>query len=388
MISIRLICRNEASFKPSRSELDQLSYHFHADTLWSALVNIFANVYAQAETDAFIAASQKGLVSMSSVFPCLERPDGSMVYLFPKPIGLGMDDPDHLKEWKAVRWVSKRVIEEGKPDLANRLGTGILLSREEFPAYGKHSNHPEDPEQRIDLGYREQPKLGGYQPLGLEKVRFFRFTDLPKVRKHSRSKEDNLYYQSQMQLLHARVLGEIWKPHFYFLVQFSPDLEKELQEKIMAIIRLIPDTGLGGERSTGLGLFEGVDEEVWSSTNPKGELKMTLSAVCLSNEAEYSSFLAYDTLIRGGGVVAKAADQGWHRHRLRMIREGSIFQGEVRGRIADVSPPNRKLPHTIWRYGKCFSLAIHSDLNAFSHSSSSRSTHNSNSSSSSISLSP
>ena len=355
MIAVRLLCRDEASFKPSRSELDHLSIHFHSDTLWSALVNIFSRAYPQPDTDAFIQATRAGQIALSSVFPCLERPDGNIVYLFPKPIGLGAAQPDQVKTWKSIRWVSQGVIRHGKPDLDLCLGKDTLLSTEEIPA-------------GMEAPY-----------LALRKPRFIRFRDLPKVQRHNQDREGNLYYQSQLQVRHDRVGREIWKPHFYFLVELGTDLSEGLRAKVMAAIRLLPDTGLGGERSTGLGLFEGVVESTWenfaedalnvvnaesdgSAMEPVDQVRMTLSAVSLRDQAEYNALLAYDSLVRGGGAIRRSEDPGWHRRRIRMVSEGSLFLGELKGCVKDISPDKRPVPFPIYRYGGCLSLPLHSDL--------------------------
>ena len=132
------------------------------------------------------------------------------------------------------------------------------------------------------------------------------------------------------------------------------------------MIRLLGDTGLGGERSTGMGLFEAVEFRDWTCSIPPASdhapVQLSLSLVCPCDPTELDRFLAYQTTIRGGGILPRSGQA--MRKRQRMLTEGSLHRDQVEGMIVDLSPEGTDLAHPILRYGRNLSIPIHPDLTA------------------------
>ena len=330
MKTVLLKCRDNAAFKPARSELEGLSGHFHSDTLWSALVNIWALAYPESVKE-FIAASEAGEVRFSSVFPCLETTKDQFIYLLPRP--RSMLDYQEVKAWKKIQWVSAETLKQGGEGLEiaeQVLGNSVLLRPEELP-----------------VGLSERARRG---------AQFFARRDLPKVKVHSPESTGSFYYQSQLHLRAQQIGNAIWQPHFYFLYEISEEVPDRFSLQMRAVIRMLAEEGLGGERKNGLGNFRGAafrDEKWWPE---KGNAQLSLSVVAPQDAGEWDQFLAYTSIVRGGGRLFEDDPAERQRRRVRMLGEGSVFQGEVEGKIHDISPLNNPMDFPILRYGKCFSI--------------------------------
>lgn len=326
-----LKCGDDSSFKPSRSELEGLSSWFHSDTLWSALVNIYAGVWPN-EVPAFIQAFEDDQIRLSSALPALEKPDGTLIHLLPKPKNFDAGELDQRKAWKKVHWICPQTLEKGSSqglDPAKSFSKDIYIAAE-------------------GLGFAPE-KLS-------RKPDFFRERDLPKVKVHSQKSTDSFYYLPVLNLRHQRVNGRTWEPHFYFLIDCKPNLQSHLKKKLRICIHLIAETGLGGEKSSGIGQFKSVETTSVDWLPREGTHSLSLSVVHPSDPEELACFESYGLRVRGGGRLGDPEDQDFHRQRIRMISEGSVFTGNPKGSIRDISPVKRALPWPIYRYGKVFSI--------------------------------
>src|SRR5690606_1291342 len=110
------------------------------------------------------------------------------------------------------------------------------------------------PNQWFDMG---ECKFVGHQFLCLaseitnEISSIYDETVLPKVKVHTDDKEKQLYSQTNIQFcLHE----DIETGYYFYLSERLPDDERE---KLHTVIRILADEGLGGDRTSGCGLFEG-----------------------------------------------------------------------------------------------------------------------------------
>lgn len=145
----------------------------------------------------------------------------------------------------------------------------------------------------------------------------------------------------------------------YFLVRFPKgDNDRREFEEILA---LLGDTGLGGDKNSGNGLFEFSREKscpIEASYGAKLSSVCSLSLFC-PNETECQNINwlengRYALKKRGGWIY----NSSLRRKSLFMFSEGSCFQkpkdGHLKGKIAKVTTENSHLNHDVFRDGRGF----------------------------------
>ncbi len=171
----------------------------------------------------------------------------------------------------------------------------------------------------------------------------------------------------------------------YFLACFTGENQQKEFEEILAILG---DTGLGGDKNCGHGLFEVCKEEkspvsllynkqleLWTvQTSDKSEDHQKLSSLCslslfCPNESEQkqmswmesedkSKRANYELKNRGGWIH----NTSLRRKTLFMFMEGSQFikpkDMNLKGKIFDVSPDISQLDHKVFRDGRGFFIGF------------------------------
>jgi CRISPR-associated protein Csm4 len=292
-----------------------------SDVLFSAIINIWTKVYGN--PDSIINRFKADEIKLSSAFFYLKEGNRSIRFL-PKPIVANLARSDNHKKLKRIQFVSEELLANGiLPD--QWLNTGICTLIDN---------------QFICLK-SEVPS--GVSSIYSEKL-------LTKVKVHTTEIEHRLYNQANVQF--SMQENNIETGYYFFLDEKLPDDEKD---KLYTVIRLIADEGLGGDRTAGCGLFEGVRMENISFPKTHDGYFFTLS---LSNPSknEKDAFLFQQIVTRGG----KKFDSRTQLKYVNMIAEGAIiYNGPMRnlsGRIVDISPQNNG---TFLRYGKFFLYPLH-----------------------------
>ncbi|MEN3009710.1 MAG: hypothetical protein ABDI20_01785 [Candidatus Bipolaricaulaceae bacterium] len=113
----------------------------------------------------------------------------------------------------------------------------------------------------------------------------------------------------------------------------------------------LAETGLGGDRSVGYGRFhwEPVGEATWPQPKPEGFGVLLSRLWPLAQEFERLRRAVAWRFTEVGGFAETAAGHV-RRKRVRLVVEGSVVPGELRGGLADLTPAD-SLPHRVWRYG-------------------------------------
>ena len=149
---------------------------------------------------------------------------------------------------------------------------------------------------------------------------------------------------------------QLTQPQLAFLLESTSETQRA---RLMAALRLLSDTGLGGMRTQGSGQFE------FTVTRPKPELLERLNqagpqillnltrpgpeeAQQISDDAE-----SRYSLIRRDGFLDGSELQ---RQDVWMLAEGSLVPTVLSGTLPDVAPPD--YPHPVWRSGLAVSLGI------------------------------
>ena len=145
---------------------------------------------------------------------------------------------------------------------------------------------------------------------------------------------------------------------------------------VESALRLLGDSGLGGERSRGWGRYE--TPEFIEGTLPELLLPRVAGAAAVGTDfwepLERAWWLLslfapagqdsiywergnYNVVARGGRVLSRAGS-GQLKKALTMVTEGSVLvaRGDVRGAAADVAPDG--FPHPVYRAGFALALPI------------------------------
>jgi len=142
----------------------------------------------------------------------------------------------------------------------------------------------------------------------------------------------------------------------YFLIDLKDDL---LKNKLLLCIGMLGESGIGGDRSIGYGLFDPEIIEIdatpeWSELFQRRDGEnvsyYSLSLCCPADNNEAKEAISYRILSRKGWIFSSSSIKQMKRRECKMFTEGSLFKGPIKGQIANVTPSEFKI-HNVYRYG-------------------------------------
>lgn len=279
--------------------LEQIDSIIHSDTLFNAICWCYRLLYGNEMLEEFLDMfNYSRPLYISSAFPFIDN-----TTFFPRPMNTNLQtlsniDKKDSKSIKGIRFVSKDIFEKL-----------IRLEMVEGEIHGQ---------------FLANKKVDGIN----EYVEYRNMLD-------RRNKYSTIY-----RTMYIR--SDYW---------FAYKVSNEYRDAIRASIRLLADEGIGGERSTGSGLFkveftnmdiESIDESkhivTLSLLNPNRDEAM---------EIVNDEYARYMVIRRGGGYIDKSNSR---RGSLYMIAEGS-FLPRVDGRLVDIG-----IDRKAYEYGICLGL--------------------------------
>lgn len=332
---------------------------FHSDTLFSALVVLCAKYFPKKVND-FVAYFEEQEILISSGNYCLDLSvDGDLgkrIFFLPKPIHFNLHQIENKdrKFVKQIQYISKTIWEKG-------LMPKDWEEEKCFTIDQRFLLHPED----MDKGIADNVDS------------FFEIISEPKIADHARKKINNIFFQTDVMLkttrLNRKILEQIGfddfdqlsiQPHFYFLVQFIKSNE-HMEQLFKLLLEILVDEGIGGGISVGCGKVDKVHlHENWQFEMEKEEISTTQfisgSLLSVADSAELKSVLAGDIIVRGGRQTARHGEL----QRVKMLMEGALINGDVKGKIPDLIRDENKNPMSkenqrYLRYGIAFPISIH-----------------------------
>lgn len=139
----------------------------------------------------------------------------------------------------------------------------------------------------------------------------------------------------------------------YFLVDFKNDEFKELF--FDAVLRLMQDEGIGGDRSVGKGIFTYKKEENFAievNANAKWCVNLSLYS---PKENEIDNLRdGYYELVERKGYIFSPEIKSLRKKSAVFFKEGSIFPSKKIGRLLNVTPETS--PHSVYQYGFALTL--------------------------------
>ncbi len=292
---------------PDSGDRDRVDRVYHSDTLYSAITGAMAGLGLLHPWLEATARATEPAVRFSSCFPF----HGETLYAVP-PRTLWPPPPSAKVRWKGARFVPMKLIRD------------LIEAR----PVNEDSWSVDGPSECLIA----QGTQGPYRV----SVRSSAAVD-----RHGSSVAPH----SSACLEFAPGAG-LW-----FQASFSDAIWKD---RVLGAIRLLGDSGFGGERSRGWGHAEvSVSDDLHLAT-PEGESAWWMLSLFQPAESDTIDWQKgnYAVTTRGG----RAAGSGELKKSTRMIAEGSVLvsPSQPSGTVADVAPEN--FPHPVYRAG--FALAI------------------------------
>ena len=137
---------------------------------------------------------------------------------------------------------------------------------------------------------------------------------------------------------------------------------EETQTQVETILRVLGDTGIGGERSAGTASLTSIANSM-SHNQRERWIDLLHSRQSVPRDAD-----ELDRLIQGGdigytleersGWIGSTEGNGLRRQQIWMFGEGSVLSGDGSrvGRLIDLKP--EACPHPVWRYAYAWPIKI------------------------------
>ncbi|MDI6821567.1 MAG: type III-A CRISPR-associated RAMP protein Csm4, partial [Actinomycetota bacterium] len=143
----------------------------------------------------------------------------------------------------------------------------------------------------------------------------------------------------------------------FFLIDLR---DAKLQRKLIGALNILSDEGIGGDRSSGKGLFK--PECKSFELQIKGESKFftTLSTYFPKEDEVRKEIIknSWYEFIERKGWVYSFGGTSFRRKGVRMFSEGSVFPDKKQaGQLVEVTPTGF-LDHKVYRYGLPFKIPI------------------------------
>ena len=323
--------------------LEETSLTIHSDTLFSALCAAWQTLYGEEALTHELLPS-KGVAGawqppflLSSAFPFVNR-----VRLYPRPLLLELESDRRFDFFDEVEWVSEEIFS------ALLQGSRPRVDPEEELVHGGSVWLAPDEAELL----RER-----FEVRSLSEERFWAIAKVPRVTLDVKTNASEIWHFARV------VFREGCGYHFLVLYR-----DEGVRERFHAALRLLGDLGIGGDRTSGHGLFtpEFSPGPEWAQSSLRASAFITLSllypkpdeVMTLLNEGSRYRLISRSGWI--GGVHATP----WRRRTVRMVVEGSHLGGDPTqawGDLVDVTPedaPALGLLHRVYRWGFAFPVGV------------------------------
>ena len=183
----------------------------------------------------------------------------------------------------------------------------------------------------------------------------------PKSRTRQRVAVDRLGGESDTFFFGETFFGDKPESGWWFLAEFDT---KDAQEKFEAALRLLGDTGIGADRTTGYGHFEFETRQIDfpKPKNPAGAMLLSLWFPAENERDLFGNPHSRWELELRRGWVTRLGGTTIMREPVLMFGEGSVFFGtqKLDGTWADVTPnpPEGEIKPKTYRWGWALSIPI------------------------------
>ncbi|XZF65743.1 MAG: type III-A CRISPR-associated RAMP protein Csm4 [Gloeotrichia echinulata DVL01] len=351
---------NAAHFGELGIGIEETSERVRSDTLFSALITAYAQLFGADAVrnllQQFLDHPDKPPFRLSSTFLYQQVGDKIVDYL-PKPLKFPYnypkdDDLTFFKTYKKLNFLPVEVWHRWYQE------DGFKASGVDCDCY--------------QLIQETTSKSNGSlrEACTFSYGKGFKKALVPKIGVDRITRATNLYHTGFVQFN----CKSTEQSGLYFIIQF-PQLNNTLEIQLKAALSWLGEQGLGGERSSGAGQFKFRWFEFYELSETWQKVlnysKSThYSLISLFWESQISESLikdsSYELQKRGGWIYSSSGHQ-LLRKSMQMFTEGSVFQTQPVGQLANVTPDRfeqYRNSHPIYRSGISLSLPIkiHSNI--------------------------
>ena len=343
--------------------LEETTTFIHSDTLVSAIISTWDKLYGDIDLKQYFAASDAKDAPadysppfvISSAFPY-----AGDCYFFPRPlIKLQTDDKPQTDD-------ENQDVPENIRKLLKKAG---FISKAVFDDYIA-GIVPEPPREKTDkkanLIQKNKFQVTAQEKADLEKrmansdgeITVFKEQEVPRVTPDRITSASNIFYFAR--ILFAEDCG------YFFLVKY---FDENIKAKFRAVLRLLGEQGISGDRSSGHGRFEPEFHKQKLTFNVPDDADHFISLSLLyPKKCELANGLlngeaAYNFITRDGWFFSRMSYKSKikRRQKRRMFAEGSVFHSapdvQYYGQITDVKPPDFS-EHPVFRWGIGFPIGV------------------------------
>ena len=306
--------------------LEKTETYIPADTLFSAICQTWATFYDTASLTDFLNqyTAENGLLpfALTSAFPYANN-----VCFFPRPITF----QTRSKKSKRVQFVSDNIFRDiiaGNPpdfdedDLIN--SENVWISAEE----------KDQLKELMDEN---------------KKVNIWETDTRPRVTIGAQNAGSEIWHVETVQF---NINCGLW-----FAAKFDSDQTKH---KVETLLRVLGDSGIGGERNAGYGMFDFDFATLEMPSAEVGDQFVTLSPIYPRSPAQLEQLLTGNIAYTLNPLTGWVSTPGTasRRKQVNMFAEGSVLHTSDTqiGRLVDLKPDS--WAHPVYRYGYAWQVGI------------------------------
>jgi len=316
---------------------------FSSGQLFSAVINSARLLYGKSAAEAMIVRFLSGDVLFSSMFLGLRVTDEKnekTIHLLPKPTAPIIDTGAIKKE--IINRKKKKKIKLLSGQLLQKLGNYWKEDAGQFEC--------DLLESTLLIGNSigvDPAELSGFNidQERLESLQFLKTDSKPhNVISRRTGASDNIFYIDSLILEKKETDNVCFEPFMYFIVE--GDFTKELK----ASIRLMADEGIGGKRSIGMGYFDSIEFEEGADSKTERDAYCLSLSTLLPEKGELDQLISYE-LEKASGFVHSGRGLSIRKKGYRLLSEGAITKGKLKGQVVDVTPEHFN-QHPVYLNGK------------------------------------
>lgn len=333
--------------------LNETDIALPADGLFSALCVALAALKGPDQVTALLARFP--MFDAGAITPPLRitslMPTANGIDLLPMPLlrpRLGEVGVAARKDWKRLAWVSKTIFQ--------KLVAGQELTADDSAIdrrSGRHDQAYTVQDRTIWVSRAEQTALGG------EDAVLWKIDTRPRVTVDRQRNASAAFSSGSVHFTDNHKL----RAGLYALLRWEVQ-EQELTHAIHDALTLLGESGIGGERSYGLGQFTPLFDDVTDDLGSHGGEYFTSLAPYLPQPSEWEVFgpgSRYDIQLRRGWISMPEYNH-LRRPTVRMVGDGAILvrprSGDVIGSMADATPSVLQGRLVIRRYGIAWPVPV------------------------------
>lgn len=314
---------------------ERVSWIVHSDTLYSAILTVWSHINRD-EAQA-IASAESPPFLLSSAFPFHDAHE-----FYPKPLApvKVQVEPQDGKHFAKVQYIAAPLFKQIIAGQAPRFSPEATLQSGRFWTHAI-------PEPASDQA-QQQTAANRSAPIIHE-------IEVPRVVIDRVTNQGMLYHVSELHFAE--------KAGLYFWLKCE---DQERQARLLQVLRLLGDEGLGLDRTSGKGLFkvEAVAGAPPGLTNASRFLTLSLYHPPKHEvDAGLLHQCGYELMRRGGFIFGMS----YRRQSLNLFAEGSVFTGNPAATYGDkneVLAPGfaaSAVRHPVYRYGYAFPIGFYQE---------------------------